>query len=168
LPAVLSLLAEAEFRSGDAETAVEVASRGLAAHRKLKSGPNNLLYNMAAYLTALGRFEEAHAYAREALSYAREEQAEADVAFTVQHLAAIGALRPAAPADSLMRSARLLGFVDARLAALDTCREYTEQAEYEKVGARLREALGGESVVALFGEGKLWNEDRAVQEAQAV
>jgi predicted ATPase/class 3 adenylate cyclase len=170
LPAVLSLLAEAEFRAGDAQEAASVASRGLAAYRALNSGPNmvNLLYNLAAYLTALERYDEARANAGEALLLAREEQAEADVAFTVQHLAAIMALRPDTSQDARERAARLLGFSDERLGALDAPREYTEQLEYDKIIATLRQTLGQQRFSELMAEGKHWNEERAMAEALEV
>ncbi|MBC5804690.1 MAG: hypothetical protein DLM53_05930 [Candidatus Eremiobacter antarcticus] len=170
LPAVLSLLAEAEFRAGDVEAALRVAGEALEAHRAIKSGPNvlNVLYNMAAYLTALARFEEARSHAHQALKLAREEQAEADVAFTLQHLAAIDALKPDNGADGRMRAARLIGFVDARLASLDSAREYTEQVEYDRVQAALRDTLQPDQLDTLIDEGRHWNEERAVSEAMAI
>jgi len=170
LPAVFSLLAEAEFRNGDVEAALRVAGEALEAHRALKSGPNviNLLYNIAAYLTALERYDDARGHAREALQLAREEQAEADVAFTLQHLAAIGALSAAEDEASRIRAARLLGFVDARLAMLDSKREYTEQVEYERMRTALHETLDAETLDKLIEEGRLWNEERAISEALAI
>ncbi|HLW37535.1 MAG TPA: tetratricopeptide repeat protein [Candidatus Eremiobacteraceae bacterium] len=170
LPAVLSLLAEAEFRAGDAEAALRVAGEALEVHRELKSGPNviNLLYNIAAYLTALERYDDARTHAREALQLARQEQAEADVAFTLQHLAAIGALHATDDDTSRLRAARLLGFVDARLASLDSAREYTEQLEYERMRSALHEALDAERLDKLIEEGRHWNEERAITEALAI
>jgi predicted ATPase/class 3 adenylate cyclase len=167
LPAVISLLAEAEFRAGDAQAAIEAASRGLTAARSVNSRRNlaNLLPNMAAYLTSLGRYDEAEPYAREALGLAREEQAETNIAFTLQHLAAIVALRGGQAADDQVRAARLLGFVDARLIALDAAREYTEQREYDAALEALRSALGAPQLEGLMGEGSLWDEERAVAEA---
>ena len=170
LPAVLSMLAEAEFRAGDSEAAARVASEALEVHRALKRGPKlvNLLYNMAAYLTDLERYDEARTYARESLAAALEEHAEADVAFTLQHVAAISAFSGAGGEPAQMKAARILGFVDARLASLETVREYTEQKEYEKLFALLGTALGVDQRDALIKEGANWVEALAVAEALAV
>ena len=55
----------------------------------------------------------------------------------------------------------LLGFVNARLAELKAGREYTEQQEYARIVAALRDDLGEklDSVMALGAE---WTEDGAV------
>jgi tetratricopeptide (TPR) repeat protein len=170
LPAVLSMLAEAEFRVGDSAAAVRVASEALEVHHALKRGPKlvNLLYNMAAYLTDLERYDEARSYARESLAAALEEQAEADVAFTLQHVAAISAFSGAGGETAQMKAARILGFVDARLASLESAREYTEQKEYERLFAVLGTSLGVEQRDALIREGASWVEALAVAEALAI
>jgi predicted ATPase len=170
LPAVLTLLAEAEFRTGDVQAAVMLATRALAASRTIKNPMNlmNLLPNLAAYLITLGKYDEARAHAREALVLAREEQAEMTVVFTIQHLAAIGALREEEPPDGRVRAAQLMGFVNARLAALDAQREHTEQCEYEAMASGLSSSLGMPRVDELIHEGSVWTTDRAVEEAQAI
>jgi predicted ATPase/class 3 adenylate cyclase len=170
LPAVLSMLAEAEFRAGDSAAAVRVASEALEAHRALERGPNvvNLLYNTAAYLTDLGRYDEARTYARESLAAALEEQAETDIAISLQHLAAISALSGASGDTTQMKAARILGFVNARFASLESAREYTEQKEYDKVFAVLGSKLGIEQRDALISEGANWAEALAVAEALAI
>ncbi len=167
VPAVLSMLAEAEFRAGDAGTALEVASQALTAHRGVKSGPNvvNILYNMAAYFTVLGRYDEARAHAREALELARDEQADAEVTIALQHLAAVAALGAPGDQEAQERAARLLGFADASFDALDYTREYTEQQEYERVRTALHHALGDARLAELAQEGQSWTEERAVSEA---
>jgi tetratricopeptide (TPR) repeat protein len=126
------------------------------------------LSNHSAYLVALSRFEEAKSAAREALALARDAGFEAYVAWALQHLAAIAALR--ASDDSVDRvgdlrsAARLLGFVDARFAQLESPRQYTEQQEYDKILPVLRDALGAD-LDALIREGEQWSEDHAVAEA---
>ncbi|MBV8264107.1 MAG: AAA family ATPase [Candidatus Eremiobacteraeota bacterium] len=170
LPAVLTLLAEAEFRTGDTQTAVMLATRGLAASRTIKNPMNlmNLLPNLAAYLITLSKYDEARSHAREALVLARDEQAEMTVMFTLQHLAAIAALRDDESLEERSRAAQLIGFVNARLQALDAQREHTEQQEYEAVSAALGARLGAPRFEELVREGALWTPDRAIDEAQAI
>lgn len=66
------------------------------------------------------------------------------------------------------RSARLRGYVDARLAALEAVREYTEQQEYDKMLAVLHDALSETDCTTLMVEGGGWNEDQAITEALLV
>jgi predicted ATPase/class 3 adenylate cyclase len=167
LPAVLSLLAEAEFRAGDVEAAVDVAGKGLTAARAMKSRfyIENLLCNLAAYLTFMQRYDDARVHARDALELALEEQVGVDLASVVQHLAAISALRPDEAEHARARAARLLGFVNARLASLEAPREYTEQLEYDAMVSALRAALGSDQLESLIAEGERWTEERAIAEA---
>jgi hypothetical protein len=69
------------------------------------------------YLIALGRYDEAEERACEALALAREQQQDVLVAWTLQHLGAIAALRPQVSTESATnaygRAAPILGFVDA-------------------------------------------------------
>jgi predicted ATPase/class 3 adenylate cyclase len=174
LGAVVAInLAEAEFRGGDAATALRLASEALAADRAfndtrtVKDAP----CNMAAYLVALERYDEARTSAHEGLAAARDSQAAVHVAFTLQHLAAVAALGPNAETPSReehARAARLLGYVDARLAALEALREYTEQQEYDKMLPALRDALGADECAKLMNEGSTWSEDQAVAEAMLI
>jgi hypothetical protein len=164
-------LAEVEFAGGDAETALSRAEEALAAHRALGSERSvaNDLANMAAYLVALARFEEAWARALQALSLSRDMQAPIFILWSLQHLAAVAALRPKADAETADRdvehAARLMGYVDARVAALDLVRDYTEHQEYERIVGALDEALSAEAFDALIAEGRAWSEDVAVAEA---
>jgi tetratricopeptide (TPR) repeat protein len=170
LPAVLTLLAEAEFMTGDVQAAVMLAARALTASRAIKNPMSlmNLLPNLAAYLITLGKYDEARSHAREALALARDEQAEMTVIFTLQHLAGIAALRQEEPPEGRTRAAQLLGYVNARLAALDAQREHTEQRECDAMTSALRSSLGLPRLDELLHEGSLWTADRAVKEAQAI
>jgi hypothetical protein len=58
-----------------------------------------------------------------------------------------------------------LGFSDARLLELGSWREFTEQFEYDRLMAALRERLGQAEVERLMAEGGAWTEDAAVAEA---
>jgi hypothetical protein len=93
------------------------------------------------------------------------------VAVTLQHLAAVAALRPNAEAPSReehARTSRLLGYVDTQLAELEAQREYTEQQEYDKTLAALRDALGADECAKFMAEGSSWSEDHAVAEAMLI
>jgi predicted ATPase len=171
--AVAVSLAEAEFRAGNFADALQLANEALAAYRTLNdiNSAALVLWNTAAYLIALGRYDEGRNVARESLSAARDAQLEVGTTFAVQHLAAICAsnLRPDSDrSDRMSRAARLLGFVDGRLAALEALREYTEQQEYDKTLSALIDALGPTECARFMGEGSAWSEDHAVSEALLV
>jgi tetratricopeptide (TPR) repeat protein len=166
-------LAEAEFRAGDAATALRLVGearpilRSLHATRAIING----LSNEAAYLVAQGRYDEARVSAREALAAARDAQTAVLLAFTLQHLAAVGALRPSADAhvcEDRRRAARIVGYVDARLGSLEALREYTEQQEYDAMLPALRDALGEDELAKLIAEGSGWSEDQAVAQAMLI
>ena len=123
--------------------------------------------NVTAYLVALERYDEARASGRTALAMARDTHHQVAVTWALQHLAAVAALRPAAAEDSRdgrVRAARLVGYVDARLAALGTRREYTEEREYGAVLAALRGALGESALAEHLDEGRSWSDEHAVAE----
>ena len=127
--------------------------------------------NMAAYLVALRRYDEARTAAREALSAAHDLRWSVGLVWALQHLAAIAALRPGADApviEDRSRAARILGYADARLAALEDAREYTEQQEYDAMLPVLRDALGADQLAQLMAEGITWNEDQAFAEAMLI
>jgi predicted ATPase/transcriptional regulator with XRE-family HTH domain len=175
--AVVHNLAEAEFLAGDAEAAVRLESDALAAFRALNHthyvsyalvNMTAALVNMAAILVTLARYDEARAHAREALDLSRELQLYVFSARTLQHLAAIAALRHPCDAERAVeeytRAARLLGFAGARLAALGVSQERTGQAEYERAVAVLRNALGFE-LAQLITSGATMTEHDAIEEA---
>jgi len=171
--AVAMNLAEAEFRGGDAAAALQLADEALAVDRAFNATRMvaNALSNMAAYLVALERYGGARTSAREGLAAARDTQFAVQVVFTLQHLAAIAALRRdvAAPSrEERARAARVLGYVDAQLAALEALREYTEQQECDKMLPALRDALGVDECAKLMAEGSTWSEDQAVAEAMLI
>jgi predicted ATPase/class 3 adenylate cyclase len=166
-------LAEAEFRGGHALAALRMAEEALAVCRAFNNTftAANALCNMAAYLVALERYDEARTAARDGLAAACDAQFEMDVAFSLQHLAASVALRPNVETqsrDELARAACLLGYVDARVAALEALREYTEQQEYDKMLFALRDRLGADDFARRIAEGSTWSEDHAVAEARLI
>ncbi len=166
-------LAEAEFRDGEAAKAAQLVSEALEAERAL----NDLdaltfsLCNLAAYLVALDRWDDATARGREALSLSVERQLNAAAVWALHHLAAVAALRPnedvAAAREDRRHAARLAGFVDARIDELGLRRDFTEQKEYVRLRNALEDALGVEAA-SLIDEGKAWSEARAVKEISLI
>jgi predicted ATPase/class 3 adenylate cyclase len=161
--AVTLNLAETEFFGGDAATAIQLAAEALASDRAVSFTRIALLQaNMAAYLIALERYDEARSYAREALSAARRTYHEVPALWALQHLAAVAAFQQGADRT---RAARLLGYVDKRLSANEIRRQYTEEREYNAMLAALRGALGEGEIVRMMAEGSVWPEEHAVEEA---
>jgi tetratricopeptide (TPR) repeat protein len=166
--------AELEFEGGDVNAALRLVSEALDDYREQRNASPlaNGLSNMAAYLVALKRYAEARSAARDALTLGRDVQGEVQVAFTVQHFAAIAGLRPvdhaARARDDRSRAARLLGYANARFAAREAVREHTEQQEYGKLLATLRDAFGDDELAKLMAEGSDWTEDHAAAEALLV
>jgi predicted ATPase/DNA-binding XRE family transcriptional regulator len=161
-------LAEMEFSCGDAQLAMRLAYEALPVNRALHYTDNVTfnLCNIAAYLIALERYEEAYGHAGEALALACSQRSEVPILFSVQHLAAAAILRSSDPAmarEDYERAARVLGYVDARLDVLEALREYTEQQEYDKMLALLSSALA-ESLTATMRSGEGWSEEQAIAE----
>jgi hypothetical protein len=65
-------------------------------------------------------------------------------------------------------AARLIGYVNARLDALEYEREPTEKWGYAKLTAALRMHRSEAEVEKLAAEGASWSEDHAVEEALEV
>jgi hypothetical protein len=63
------------------------------------------------------------------------------------------------------RGARLLGYAESRLAALDWQQTPSEARIHDRLQQPLRVKFSGEQLDALFAEGARWNEDRAVAQA---
>ena len=128
-------LAEVEFAAGDAVAALHRAEEARAGHEATQNRRSvaNDLCNMAAYLVALDCFDDARAYAAQALTAVQDMKRTVLTACVLQHIAAVATLQNHANkrhANSAReRAAMLLGFVDARLAELEARREYTERQE---------------------------------------
>jgi predicted ATPase/class 3 adenylate cyclase len=170
---VAANLAGAEFRGGDAATALRLATEMLARDRALKNPRVAVvLCNIAAYLIVLGRWEDARNNAWEALNLACERHLDVQVVWALQHLAAVGALRSEGEGertgDRRRRAARLLGYVEARLASLDTTRKFTDQQEYAAMLVSLREALSADELSDLMAQGATWSDEAAIAEARGL
>lgn len=166
-------LAELEFRSGNPLEALRLANEALEADGALndRDAVAYDLCNLAAYEGALRRWDESVLHAHEALDLARERGISSAVAWAIQHLAAAAALRPISDPrlaiEERRRAARLVGFVDARVAEFGLHRDFTEQGEYDLIVTAVRDTLGAESD-ALIAEGKTWTDLQAWSEAQLV
>jgi predicted ATPase/DNA-binding XRE family transcriptional regulator len=158
-------LAEVEFRSGDVLAALRLAGEALDRWRSFNDNIRiaYCLWNIATYLATLGRWGEACDNAREALTLARDVQHDVGIAVAVEHLTTIAVLRGSDNCTHA-RAARLLGYVNMRATALNILREHTEQQQYDKAFAALRNTFG-EELANLLREGSSWTEDQAVAEA---
>lgn len=176
---VLSMVAtnsaELEFEAGDTATATALASEALTAWHSQKNprAAAVALANLSAYLITLGCYDDARDRARGALTAARDYQASVMVAFALQHLAAVAAFRAqdgnaARAASARARAARMVGYVNAQLAALEAVREYTEQQECDKIMSALHGALADDELGKLIDEGGTWSEDQAIAEAMLI
>jgi predicted ATPase len=160
-------LAEAEFRAGDAAAALRLAEEVLSTPSRL-GRLHIVLANAVAYLNALDRFDEALADGRELLRSARHDQQHVLLAWALQHVMAAVVLRGGSAGATRCRDyARVLGFVDARVAALGAPRGHTEQQEYDRVRKRLRVLLAPDEVERELAAGAAMSEERAVEIAEA-
>ena len=166
-------LAETEFRSGDAVEALRLVEEALPTLRLFRDvcGVALALECIAAYLIALGEFDEARSAAHDALSAARDAQFSKSIATSLQHLAAVAALSPSPGAPSIeehRRAACILGYVNARLRALEASREFTDQREYDAILHVLRDAFGEVELARLMTLGSTWSDDQTVAEAMLI
>ena len=163
-----------EFRAGNTELALRHATDALVIFRAFSSARAVVitLNSMAMYLVSLARCAEAEKRAHEALDLARAHHLDVHVANALQHLAAVATFRPRSAEERwptvCVQSARVLGFIDARLAAMGSGREDGEQHEYDRALAVLREALGANAVAKLITEGAALTEEQAVEEALTI
>ena len=171
----LTDLSECEFWAGNAELALRRATESLDI---LPPTPPNLygnciiLNNSSLYLVALARYDEAKTCAREALGLALENQWDVQAAWALERCAVITGLQPEIPTEQSRRAsaiaARILGFVDARLAALASARYEWVQPQHDQALAALHDALGTDAVASLLAEGARMTENQAVEAALAL
>ncbi|HEY5424971.1 MAG TPA: hypothetical protein VIJ77_00320 [Candidatus Tumulicola sp.] len=161
-------LAEVEFAAGDASAALLLAREALRGHEATHNRRSiaNDLCNIAAYLLALDRHDDAREYAASAVLAARDAGGTVLTAYALQHVAAVFSLRPLAnerlAGQARERAAMIIGFVDARLAALQAGREYTEQQEYARIIRALKAELAGDKFRGLTALGTTWKESDAI------
>ena len=154
---VVGNLAEIEFSMGDAARAVELALENIDLD---ESRRYIALNNLAAYLIALGRHDEARLRAREGLRIARDAQVPSFVAISVMCLAHVAAQKGAT-----VLAAQLLGYVDETFTRNNFAIENTEQVTRDSLEALLRQAVGEGELARLRAGGARMPEDQVVEEA---
>ncbi len=167
---VHSAAAGIEFRAGNCEQALAMSLVALDAMRSfnLTLFVTMELNLLAAYYTASDKWADAAVRAREALRSALETEQVVEVLWAIQHLAAIAALTTDTNgAPQAQRAARLLGYVDARMAALEATRQFNEQHEYERVTNVLRNTLGAAPAERSMQSGASLSDDEAIEAARA-
>ncbi len=130
------------------------------------------LSNLSAYHIAFDRWPEARIHAREALEAAREARQYVDVAWMLQHLAAIAALAPSPPhenpAPRIERAAVLLGYVDMYSTRVGAPRKHLELQEYERALKALRQTLHRVRLEELMADGSAITLNDAIELALSV
>jgi predicted ATPase len=162
-------LSECELSAGNLAAALERATESLAAAPAGNPFVRcTALYAVSQYQARLDRYDEAMRHAREALELAREYHFAVYVARCLGQIVTIEALCKDAPQLSTEvcgRTARVLGFVNARLTALGSARLPSVQPRYQRVFDRLQARLGGEALSERLAEGASLTEDLAVEDA---
>jgi predicted ATPase/class 3 adenylate cyclase len=167
-------LAGVEFQAGNVEAALGYAAQALEALRKLKRRLSIawILGEMATFSIAGESFDDALGQARESLAVATDLPSALFTVHALRQIAIVAALRPHADergrVEDLERAARIVGFVDVRLAELETTLEPAEQRQSDAARARLREDLGEERFEHFRIEGSHLTEDRAIATALTV
>ena len=170
----LADLATCEFLADNVEVALMDATDALAIALRVEHtfARCYALSDIATYLIALNRWDEAAKHACESLRLARENDWNVMAVWNILHLAVIAVLQQRSDAERVValyaRSGRLLGFVDAGLAALGAAPEPIHRQEYERLTAVLDEVLGAEAVATLMAAGAAITEEQASEDASAI
>jgi predicted ATPase/class 3 adenylate cyclase len=162
---LMSNLAEAEYNTGNVRRAIELGKELVAANRLSRDslGLYIALANLAAYFISLGEPDEAYPYAIEGLRKSLNAQLLGIIAYAIQHLGAIAALR-----GECETAATLFGYTNKVLADLVAPREMTEQREYDAILPILNSKLGEARVAELLKRGETLSEEQAVSQAMSV
>jgi predicted ATPase/DNA-binding XRE family transcriptional regulator len=166
-------LAELALAEGNPELALRHGTEMLAVAGDVDLNHRCVIYaltSMSTSLITLGRYNEGEDRARQAVGLAREQQFEVLAAYALQNLAMAAALRGQSDARIAPReyekAARILGFVDARLAERGSPREATDSS-YNRILAVLRRAIGADCVERLMRDGAMATEEVLVADATA-
>jgi tetratricopeptide (TPR) repeat protein len=152
-------LAETDFALGEIDDAVARASSNLEREDLLCKGSEHRAAqesNLAAYLVALGRYDEARSMALASI----EDSDTNYLAIPLQHLTAV--IAPSHP----QRAARLLGYVEKVFALTPFSRQITEQYTYNCIISTLRQTMEDDEIARLGRDGSAMSEDQILKLAR--
>jgi predicted ATPase/DNA-binding XRE family transcriptional regulator len=152
-------IGETEFALGDAESAVTRGLDNLLNNEVMKTGSEFRAAqesNLAAYLFALGRYDESRSMGFAAIADSDSNY----MAVPLQHLTAMLAL------DHPKRAARLLGYIEKVFAATPYTRQSTEISTYDRLMATLRTTLNDDEIARLGREGAAMTEEQILNLAR--
>ena len=160
--AVLSWFAEWELRIDPAHCAA-LGREALAIVGRTDDPRKVFLsYNLSAYLLEIGEIDEAVAYAREALRGARVENIRSSIAYSIQRLALVTALR-----ERFEEAARLFGYVEAQFVSQDLSSDFAEDRMRTRTAETLGAGLPEDVLVRLMAEGAEMGDEDAIGAALA-
>ena len=170
--ACLVALAACEFRAGNVDLALKHARDALAITPSDSYARIVALNWLSRYLVEAARYDEAKRTSHALSNLAREYHLDVQVACAVDLAACVAILQAQEEADrapsGYAKAGRVLGFVDARLEALASGRDFIERPQYERVLAVLHETLGSDALAKVMAAGATMSEDQAVEEAFAI
>ena len=166
-------VADIEFERGNAAGALAYAEQALPVLRAFRHPSVPAYLNAtAAYLNDLGRYDEGRGYALESIGLSRDLNAGLVTLYAALHLATGAVLREHDAAEDgagvRERSARLLGFVEARLAERGTFWWRAERKPFDRARASLAERLGIERLETLTREGAAMAPEGAIEVARSL
>jgi predicted ATPase/class 3 adenylate cyclase len=143
-------LAEIEYGRGDTLRAVSLAREALESMRSRETNLVGTVFaNLAAYLVTSGDLAGSAQAVREvARLYAAGEPDQVQVAFAIEVLACVHALRA-----RFERAALLEGYVEAALQRLGASREFTEKRTHDRLATLLRDNVAHIDLERIMSEG---------------
>lgn len=157
--------AEVHFRAGDKEAAIDLGKDALRDALLLgdEFAIMRAFSNLATFLIAADRYDEARDASRSALDFSHLAQGSTVVAWTLQHLAMVAAMT-----GGSARAARLFGFTQSRLLKQGARGDFSEQQERERLRAILESTISPSELETLTADGAAMRESEAIAEARAI
>ena len=157
---MITNLAIAEFSRGNVDRAIELGRESVDLIRSLPYRRALALYleNLAMYLVAADRLDEARPVAEEALTLVPVQAASIVLLRHLQQWALIAALE-----GQSSHAARVIGWVDAAYERLGVPRNSWEVTSYERLLAQLRAHLSVAELAVFAAEGAAWDAEAAVR-----
>jgi predicted ATPase len=170
----ISDLGAFEFCEGNVELALSSVTHALAVFRDIgyTIGIADNLVGVATCLVALGRYNEALEFAREALALACENQLTLTSALALEQVGTVAAFQPETARElnrlGYTQAARIIGFAEEHSKNRGHQRRGFELQERERCERALREALGGGTLARLTAEGAEMTLEQAIKEASEI